>query len=108
MRRTWKKIALFASLSLLLMSGAALAHPNHKILGTITKVASDQVIVKDRQGKLHTIKLAKTTKVTRNNQAMKADEIAIGSRVVVTAVSDEDMTAKTIEVGVVVPPGGRN
>lgn len=99
MRRVWKRLAAATALGVLLMSGAALAHPNHKVLGTITKVAADHVMVKDRDGKVHTIKLAKTTKVTRRKQAMKAADIAIGARVVVTAVSDEDLTAKTIEVG---------
>lgn len=34
-------------------------------------------------------------------------DIAVGVRVVVTAVSDEDMTAKTIEVGIAAPPSAK-
>jgi len=89
------------------MTSAAFAHPNHKILGTTTAIARDHVLVKDRNGKVHTVKLAATTKVTKNKKAIKASDIPVGARVVVTAVSDEDLTAKTIEVGVVSPARGR-
>lgn len=99
MRTTWKRLGLAAAFLLLLSSGAALAHPDHKILGTVTMIAADHVMVKDRDGKEHTIKLVKTTKVTRNKKTIKAADITNGTRVVITVVSDEDMTAKLIEAG---------
>ena len=101
----WKRFGLALGLALLVLSGSAMAHPNHKVLGTITMVAADHVMVKDRDGKIHTIKLAKTTKVTKDKKTIKAADIPVGARVVVTAVSDEDLTAKTIVVGVVEPAG---
>lgn len=107
MRNVWKRFGLALGLAIVVMSGAALAHPNHKVLGTVTHIAADHVMVKDRQGRIHTIRLAKTTKVTKEKQAMKAADIAVGARVVVTAVSDEDMTAKTIEVGIATPPSAK-
>lgn len=103
MRRVWKRLGLALGLAIVVMGGAALAHPNHKVLGTVTHVAADHVMVKDRDGRIHTIKLAKTTKVTKDKKAMKAADIAVGARIVVTAVSDEDLTARTIEVGAVMP-----
>lgn len=107
MRSVWKRFGLALGLAVAVMGGAALAHPNHKVLGTVTHVAADHVMVKDRDGRIHTIKLVKTTKVTKDKKTMKAADIAVGVRVVVTAVSDEDMTAKTIEVGAATPPAGR-
>ena len=107
MRSVWKRFGLALGLAIVVLGGAALAHPNHKVLGTVTHVAADHVMVKDREGKVHTIKLAKTTKVTKDKKAMKAADIAVGARVVVTAVSDEDLTAKTIEVGVAAPPSAK-
>ena len=89
------------ALALLVGSGAALAHPNHRILGTVSTIAAEHLVVKDREGKTHTIKLVTTTKVTRNKRAIKVSDIPAGARIVVTVVSDEDLTAKTIEVGVV-------
>jgi hypothetical protein len=94
-----------AVLALLVGTGAALAHPNHRILGTASTIAAEQMVVKDREGKEYTIKLVKTTKVTRNKKPIKISDIPAGARIVVTVVSDDDLTAKTIEVGVV--PDGR-
>lgn len=99
MTKALKRMSAAITFGLLLMSGAALAHPNHKVMGTVTMVAADHVMIKDKAGKEHTIKLAKTTKVTKNKKAMKAADIKVGTRVVVTAVSDNDLTAKVIEVG---------
>ena len=93
------------ALALLVASTTAIAHPNHKIIGTVTMAAADHVMIKTKDGKVHTVKVVKTTKVTREKKPMKAEDIPVGARVVATAVSDEDLTAKTIEVGVV-PTGG--
>lgn len=105
MQAVWKRLGLAAVFGLVLTTGV-FAHPNHKVMGTVTMVAADHVMVKDRAGKVHTIKLVKTTKVTKNKKAMKALDIADGTRVVITVVSDSDFTAKTIEVGVT-PAAGR-
>ena len=99
MLKTLTRMAATLGLGLLLMSGVALAHPNHKLMGTVTMVAADRVTLKDRAGKEHTVKLAKTTKVRRNKKPMKAADIKVGARVVATVVSDSDLTAKIIEVG---------
>jgi hypothetical protein len=96
-----KRMLGLAAIGLLLGGGVALAHPNHKVLGTVAHVAADHVMVKDRAGKVHTIKLAKTTKVTKSKKAMKAADIPVGARIVATVVSDNDFTAKVIDVGVV-------
>lgn len=94
-----KRLGAAVVLGVLLMNSVALAHPNHKVMGTVTMVAADHLMLKDKAGKEHTIKLVKTTKVTKNKKPMKAADIAVGTRVVVTAVSDSDLTAKVIEVG---------
>lgn len=93
------RIAAAALVAAVAMSGAAIAHENHKIMGIVTMVAADHIVVKDRDGKEHTIKLVKTTKVTRNKKAMKTADLAVGTRVVATVVSDRDMTGKLIEAG---------
>lgn len=99
--KTLRGVAAAITFGLLLMSADAMAHPNHKVMGTVTMVAADHLMIKDKAGKEHTIKLVPTTKVTKNKKAMKAADITVGTRVVVTAVSDSDLTAKVIEVGAV-------
>lgn len=92
-------IAALALVAAVAMSGVAFAHPNHKIAGTVTMVAADHIMLKERDGKEQTIKLVETTKVTRNKKPMKAADIAVGTRVVATVVSHSDLTGKLIEVG---------
>lgn len=99
MRTMLTRFGVLAAFALLLTSGVSLAHENHKILGTVTMVAADHVMVKGRAGKVHTVKLAKTTKVARNKKRMKVADITVGTRVVATVVNDKDFTAKTIEIG---------
>lgn len=101
MRSFLTRLGTAAMLGILLLGSTVIAHPNHKVMGTVTMIAADHVMVKDREGKEHTIKLTKTTKVTKAKKAIKAADIVKGSRVVITVVSDEDFTARSIEVGVV-------
>ena len=84
----------------MLTTNVALSHPNHRILGIVTMAASDHVMLKTRDGKDVTIKVTGKTKVTREKKAIKASDIPAGARIVAVTVSDEDLTAKTIEVGV--------
>lgn len=94
--RTAVLIAVVAGLT-----APALAHPNHKVMGTVSHVSADHLIVKDRDGKDQTVKLTKTTKVTRSKKAFKAADIPVGARVIVTVISHTDYTAKIVEVGAV-------
>jgi len=82
----------------------AAAHPGHehKVLGTVTMAASDHVMLKDTDGKDVTVYITGDTKVLKDKEPMKVEDIATGMRVVITAVSDEKdekMLAKTIEIG---------
>ncbi|CAN5392377.1 hypothetical protein BH23ACI1_BH23ACI1_30090 [soil metagenome] len=105
---TRTRLALIATALAVLVAGTtAFAHPNHKVMGTVTMAAADHVMIKTKDGKEHTVKVVKATKVTREKKAMKAQDIPVGARVVATTVSAEDMTAKTIEVGVVTTGGGQ-
>lgn len=72
----------------------------HKVLGTVTMTASDHVMLKDKDGKDVTVHITKDTKVLRNKKAMNVEDIKVGVRVVITAVTEKDrMMAKTIELG---------
>lgn len=95
---------LLASAILALGTSARLfAHEGHehKVMGTVTMVAADHVMLKDKDGKDVTIKVTKDTKV-KAKPMIKVEEMKAGTRVVITAVEQKDksMTAKTIEVGV--------
>ena len=80
------------------------AHPghDHKVLGTVTMVAADHVMVKDKDGKEATVMINKGTKFVRAKKTMKADDMKVGMRIVITAVTDEDddkSVATVIQLG---------
>jgi hypothetical protein len=83
-------------------ASAVLAHEghDHKVMGTITMVAADHVMLKDTNGKDVTVKVTKDTKINAKS-AMKVEDLLPGTRVVITAsqAKDKSMTAKSIEVG---------
>ena len=82
---------------------------DHKVMGTVTMVASDHVMLKDKDGKDVTVKVTKNTTV-KAKTAMKVEQIQPGTRVVITATEakDKSMTAKSIEVGVTTPAATEN
>ena len=97
-------IATFATVMLTAWSTAADAHPGHdqKVLGTVTMVAADHVMVKTPEGKDATVQINKDTKFLRSKKPMKASDMKVGMRIVIAAVTDEDddkLIAKSIELG---------
>ena len=81
-----------------------LAHPGHehKLLGIVSMAAPDHVMVKDQEGKEQTVQINAATKFVRAKKPMKAEDMKVGMRVVVTAAADEDddkLIALSIELG---------
>lgn len=90
--------------ALLAWAPALSAHPAHeqKVMGTVSMVAADHVMVKTMDGKEATVHFTKDTKFLRAKKAMKASDIKVGMRVVIAATTDEKdekVIAKTIELG---------
>ena len=80
----------------------AFAHEGHtrKVMGTLTMVAADHVMVKTSAGKAHKITVNGTTKVIHGTMKMKTADLTEGTRVVITAAGDkEPYVAKSIQVG---------
>ena len=83
-----------------------LAHEGHehRVMGTVTMAAADHIMLKDKDGKDLMVKVTKDTKV-KAKPAVKVQDIKVGSRIVITAVEEQDksMRAKSIEVGAAAP-----
>jgi hypothetical protein len=93
-----------ATVMTIALGGVASAHPGHehKIMGTVTMVAADHVMVKDKDGKDAMATITKETKFVRAKMSMKATDIKVGMRIVITAATDEKddkSVAKVIELG---------
>ena len=103
-RRYLATLMMAAFSAVVLTAGAAIAHPGHeqKILGTVTMAAVDHVMVKSPDGKHATVTITKDTKFMQAKKVMKASDLKVGMRIVVTAVTDdndEKLIAQIIELG---------
>src|SRR5262245_61059559 len=101
-RRKLLFTCLCALVGLSLSAGPAIAHPghDHKVLGTVVSIAANRLVVKDRQNKDVTITLNADTKVIKDKKPVRLDEVKVGSRVVVTAATEKDITlGKLIDLG---------
>jgi len=100
--KTARRLLDFFVLSMVLAAGTVVAHEGHehKILGTVTMAAADHVMLETKGGKEVTVNVTADTKVTKGKEALKAEDLKAGTRIVVTAVGDkEPYTAKSIEIG---------
>jgi hypothetical protein len=99
-------LALLLALSVAFAPGAR-AHDGHvhRLLGVVTMAAADHVMLKTTEGKDATVLVTKDTKVTRDKQAIKAQDIAVGARVVIALESEQEpLKAKEIQVGASAKP----
>jgi hypothetical protein len=100
--RNWMRVVMAAALVLTGAGQRMLAHEghDHKVMGTVTMAAADHVMLKDKAGKAVTVQITKDTKIVRGKDSLTAADIAVGTRVVITAQQAKGtMTAKAIELG---------
>ncbi len=74
---------------------------DHKLLGTITEVAADRLVVKaTKDGAVSTVALTSVTKITRGKMKLQASDLKVGDRVVVNIGNGKaPLTAKAVQVG---------
>src|SRR2546425_12236938 len=89
--------------ALLLSAAALLAHGNAThLMGTVTAVGKDTVTIQDKDGKSLVVMLEKTTKYFKSKKPSTADEMKIGTRVVIDAEMNQKMkmySAEEIQLG---------
>jgi hypothetical protein len=102
MNRTIRLVLMSSMALVVLLAAAPLAHDGdeHRILGTVTMAAADHVMLRTTDNKDVTVMITKDTRVTRNRQKMRPEDIKPRTRVVVTAITNKGVThATVIEVG---------
>jgi hypothetical protein len=99
-------VSLLMAALALAPSGSLLAHPGHehKVLGTVTMVGADHVMVKTKDHATAAIYVNRDTKISQDTKAMTLADIKTGMRVAITAVSAkekdvEKTVAKSIQLG---------
>ena len=90
---------LFAAV---VVAGAPLlAHEHFRIIGTVTKLESRQVDVKNKDGKTTSMSIDKQTKVTRDKTKVAVAELKAGQSVVVDAYGDDEFDLLAVEIRIV-------
>lgn len=84
-----------------LVSVSAHEGHDHKLLGTITEVSAESIVVKaTKDGVLSTVALKSTTKITRGKAKLAAADLKVGDRVVVNVGNGKaPLVAKAVQVG---------
>jgi hypothetical protein len=100
-----RSTTLFVALALL-WSSPVFAHGDEKhgeakhVMGTVSSVDAEHLILKDRAGKIVSIKLNKETKYFVGEAAAPASDVKIGDRVVVDVTGKEgSFTATQVRLG---------
>jgi hypothetical protein len=89
---------------------AARAHEGHthKVMGTVSTIAGNQVMVKTTDGKTVTVMLDAKTKITQGKTKLDAKSLKVGTRIVAEgAESKGTVTATSIQVGTAPAPTSR-
>ena len=85
------------------------AHDDFRIIGTLTKHQEQKIEVKNRSGKMVSIRLDKQTAISRDKKRVDATELKVGQSLVVDAYGDTEDDSLAIEIRIVPPirGGGR-
>ena len=94
------KQLLFAVLAIsLLVPAVSLAHPghDHKLMGTISSIDKNKVVMKTTEGKDATFEIVPTTVFKNGSKRGAQADLKAGMRVVVSGGESEPMQAKEVQ-----------
>ena len=99
---TKRLIATLAIIAALAVPGIALAHGGHahRVMGTVSSIDGNHVMVKTQDGKTVMVMLEGKTKITQGKTVLAASALKVGDRLVAEGAEDKGMiTATTVRVG---------
>src|ERR1041384_8054055 len=99
---TFTRLAVFALATVLLLPVAALAHEGHthKVMGTVSSVQGQHVMIKTPEGKDVMIMLDTKTEITRVKDKLDASALKSGERVSVDYMEEKGMMmAHAVKLG---------
>lgn len=100
MQKKWIiAVVLAGALTIPVMARAHGGHA-HKVMGTVSSVEGNHVMVKTTDGKTVMIMLDNKTTITRGKTKLDAAAVKTGERVVIEGTEQKDMVmAKTVKLG---------
>ena len=95
MNKTW--IAVVALAGMLVVPGIAGAHEGHseKVLGTVSSIEGNNLMVKTAAGKSVMVMLDAKTKITRGKTKLTVADVKVGDRVVAEGPEEKAMIMAT-------------
>jgi hypothetical protein len=105
MNRQW--IAVITLVAGLVLPSPVWAHDghNHKVIGTVSSIDGNNVMVKATDGKTTMVMLNGKTKITRGKTRLTATDVKVGDRVVAEGPEEKEMvTAETLQLGTAPAP----
>lgn len=104
----FRKLLMAGALAAVVMIPAVVvAHEGHahKVMGTVSSVNGNDLLVKTTDGKTVMVMLNSKTKITRGKEKLVASALKVGDRIVAEGAEDKGMvTAETLQVGVAEKP----
>jgi hypothetical protein len=100
MKKTWIMAVVIAVA--LMGPAVARAHEGHahKVMGTVSSVEGNNVMVKTTDGKTVMVMLDAKTTITRGTTKLDAAAVKVGERVVAEGLEEKSMMmAKTVKLG---------
>jgi hypothetical protein len=99
---TGRWIAGLALIAVLAIPVVSWAHEGHseKVMGTVSSIDGNHVMVKTTAGKTVMVMLDAKTKITRGKTALKAADLKVGDRVVAAGPLEKEMLlATSVQLG---------
>lgn len=99
---TKRLIVTIAMVAALALPGVALAHGGHahKVMGTVSSIEGNNVMVRTQDGKTVMVMLDAKTKITQGKTTVAASALKVGDRLVAEGSEEKGMlTAATVRVG---------
>ena len=100
MNRKWIVAVVLAGA--LVVPAVARAHEGHahKVMGTVSSVEGNHIVVKTTDGKTVMVMLDKKTAITRGKAKLDAAAVKVGDRIVAEGPEEKEMImAKTVKLG---------
>ena len=101
-----KLFIVSAIAAVLALPAAAVAHKGHahKVMGTISSIDGNHLVVKTTDGKTVMVMLDAKTKITQGKSPVPGAALKVGDRIVAEGAQEKDMlTAATVQVGTAPP-----
>lgn len=95
------------ALVLLLVGNAALAHDEYRVIGTISEVKGDALVVKAQDGRIANIRVDAKTELSKDAHEANRSDLKVGRFVVIQAYGDDYSDLLALEIKFVPAPAGK-